>query len=314
MSVLALDLGGTKLAVALFSSQGEILSGDSIQLNNRKGRQVGELIATEVKKFAAKEGDALKAIGVSVPGISRQKTGSVWAPNIPGWEDYPLVSEIREAAVRASVHMDSDRACSILGEQWQGNAKGCKDAIFMAVGTGIGAGILIDGNILRGADDIAGAVGWLALKTPFENKYIPCGCYEYYASGDGMARYANELMASDSGYYGLLKLFRAEALTAQHVFDAREQNDPIAAKVFNEAIQLWGMAVANFISIFNPEKIIFGGGVFGPAVKFIPHIQAEARKWAQPISFTKVSFERSALEGNAAIYGAGFLALKNSNS
>ena len=312
MSVLALDLGGTKLAVALFSPQGEIQSRDAIPLSSRKGHQVGELIVGEVRKYVESEGDALKAIGVSVPGISRQKTGSVWAPNIPGWEDYPLVTEIKNEAGRASVHMDSDRACSILGEQWQGNAKGCKDAIFMAVGTGIGAGILIDGNILRGADDIAGAVGWLALKTPFENKYIPCGCYEYYASGDGIARYANELIAGDSKYNGPLKL-PGDALTAQHVFDAWEQKDPVATKVFHEAIQLWGMAVANFISIFNPEKIIFGGGVFGPAVKFIPDIQAEAGKWAQPISFTKVTFEKSALGGNAAIYGAGFLALKNSN-
>ena len=313
MSVLALDLGGTKLAAALFSSQGEILSRDSIQLEDRKGHQVGELIVGVVRKYVEREGGAVSAIGVSVPGISRQKTGSVWAPNIPGWEDYPLVKEIKDEAGRASVHMDSDRACSILGEQWQGNAKGCKNAIFMAVGTGIGAGILIDGNILRGADDIAGAVGWLALKTPFENKYIPCGCYEYYASGDGIARYANELIVSDSGYKGPLKL-PGDTLTAQHVFDAWEQRDPVATNVLHQAIQLWGMAVANFISIFNPEKIIFGGGVFGPAVIFIPDIQAEAGKWAQPISFTKVTFEKSALGGNAAIYGAGFLALKNSNS
>jgi glucokinase len=73
----------------------------------------------------------------------------------------------------------------MLGEQWQGNANGCKDAIFIAVGTGIGAGILVDGKVLRGSNDIAGAIGWMALPKPFHNKYISAGCFEYYASGAG---------------------------------------------------------------------------------------------------------------------------------
>jgi glucokinase len=84
----------------------------------------------------------------------------------------------------------------------------------------------------------------------------------------------------------------------------------MAVKVIDECVQYWGMAVANLISIFNPEKIIFGGGVFGPALKFLTPIREEATRWAQPISMTKVVFEPSGLHGDAAIYGAGFLALK----
>ncbi len=309
MTVLALDLGGTKLAVAVLSMSGEILFSETIPLEGRVGGDVGGLIQNQVRQHMHKD---VTAVGISVPGISRHRTGTVWAPNIPGWEDYPLVSEIRSVAGRVPVSMDSDRACSILGELWLGAAKGCRDAIYMAVGTGIGAGILVDGNIVRGADDIAGAVGWLALKKPFEEKFVSCGCYEYYASGDGIARYANELISKDRAYTGEL-LNHGDKLTAQHVFEAFDRNDSIARSVIQECIELWGMAVANFISIFNPSKIIFGGGVFGPAVRFIPDIRQEARKWAQPISFTKVSFEHSALGGNAAIFGAGFLALGNNN-
>jgi glucokinase len=198
----------------------------------------------------------------------------------------------------------------MLGELWQGNARGCKDAIYLAVGTGIGAGVLIDGRILRGAHDIAGSIGWMALDKPFQNKYIACGCFEYYASGDGIAKLTRELLAMDSEYVGALRDYPFDRLSARHVFDAYEKGDALAIRVFDECIQYWGMAVANLISIFNPEKIIFGGGVFGPALKFLNSIQDEARKWAQPISMTHVKFEPSGLHGDAAIYGAGFLALQ----
>ncbi|MEX1240886.1 MAG: ROK family protein [Cyclobacteriaceae bacterium] len=309
MPVLGIDLGGTKLATALFSESGTLISKDVVALDHRTHAQVGKLITDSVQRYFLDENSPVRSIGVSVPGIAHTKTGTVWAPNIPGWEDYPLLEEIRMVAGGIPVSMDSDRACCMLGELWQGSARGCRDAIYLAVGTGIGAGVLIDGRILRGAHDIAGSVGWLALDKPFQDKYIPCGCFEYYASGDGIAKLARETLVAEKDYAGPLKEHTPEKLTAHHVFEAYEKNDRVAMKVFQECIQYWGMAVANLISIFNPEKIIFGGGVFGPALKFLKPIQEEARKWAQPISMTLVSFEPSGLLGDAAIYGAGFLAL-----
>lgn len=309
MPVLGIDLGGTKLATALFSESGELISKEVIALEQRTGTQVGALITDSVKKYFGDKNTSVRAIGVSVPGIAHAKTGTVWAPNIPGWEDYPLLKEIQEIAGEIGVSIDSDRACCMLGELWQGNARGCKDAIYLAVGTGIGAGILTDGKILRGAHDIAGSVGWLALDKPFQDKYVPCGCFEYYGSGDGIVRLTREILFAEKDYRGSLNALAAEKMTAHHIFEAYEKNDRIAIRVFQECIQYWGMAAASLISIFNPEKIIFGGGVFGPALKFLKPIREEARKWAQPVSMTLVSFEPSGLHGDAAIYGAGFLAL-----
>jgi glucokinase len=306
MAILGIDLGGTKLAVALFSESGELLSKQTAPLGQRKGSDVGELIQEEVKKRVASS--CVESIGVSVPGISRQSKGTVWAPNISGWEDYPLLQEIREVAQAIPVKIDNDRACSILGERWQGNAKGSRDAIFVAVGTGIGAGVLTDGNVLRGSNDIAGAIGWMALRKPFHSKYLPCGCFEFYASGQGIPKFTREILSSDPAG-SVLRIPTPEALTARHVFDAFDEGDPIATIVIKECITYWGMAAANLVSIFNPEKIIFGGGIFGPASKFIGDIKAEAIKWAQPISMTHVSFEHSVLGGDAAVYGAAFLAL-----
>src|SRR5678815_4753324 len=115
------------------------------------------------------------------------KTGKVWAPNIPDWGDYPLLEEVENVSGEIPVTIDSDRACYILGELWQGNARGCTDAIYLSVGTGIGAGILTDGKVLRGSHDIAGAIGWMALTRPFSEEYTDCGCFETYASGEGIA-------------------------------------------------------------------------------------------------------------------------------
>ncbi len=314
MALLGIDLGGTKVAVALFDHEGNIRARETINLDGRTGGEVGRLITVNIvlkMTAAVQEGDQVEAIGISVPGISRQESGTVWAPNIPGWDDYPLYDEIKSIAEEVPVVIESDRSCYISGEVWRGNAAGCDNAIFLAVGTGIGAGITVNGELLRGADDIAGAIGWMALSRPFRSKYTFCGNFEYFASGEGIARQAAEYVARHKGYQGVLKKAPGEKITTRDVFEARENGDVAASSIIELAVEYWGMATANLVSLFNPEKIIFGGGVFGPARVLIPEIRGEAAKWAQPISMKKVSLEPSALEGDAGVYGAGYLAKRH---
>lgn len=304
MSLLAVDLGGTKLAVALFSEAGAIKSKNTISLNGRSGKLVGELICNEISALIA-NGD-INAVGVAVPGIYSKSTGKVWAPNIAGWSEYPLLEELKVLLPETPVVVESDRSCYISGEVWNGNAKGCTDAIFLAVGTGIGAGIMSGGNIIRGAQDIAGAVGWMALDTPFQDKYIGCGCFEYHASGEGIGKVYSEKFNVANGQFQ-----NTTALSALDVFKMFEESDHIASTVINECIMYWGMAAANLVSIFNPQKVIFGGGVFGPAKKFLEQIKHEALKWGQPISMQHVEFTTSALGNDAGLYGAAYLALQS---
>jgi glucokinase len=327
-AVIALDLGGTKLASALFDPNGRILTSRTALLEGRTGTAVGELVAQEVTSLKQLAGEprspgpqnphAIKhpldvsAIGICVPGIVHPKTGGVWAPNIPGWDDYSLPAEIRSAIADSDLHVviENDRAASILGEAWQGAARGCKNAIFLAVGTGIGAGILLEGRVVRGAQGIAGAIGWLALDRPFRKSYTSCGCFESNASGDGIAKVAAELVQRRSNYRGVLR--NSARITAKDVFEAFDAGDEVAKEVLAEAVEFWGMASANLISLFNPEKLIFGGGVFGPATRFLDAIAAEARRWAQPIAIQQVSFEASQLAGDAALYGVAYAALQRS--
>ena len=313
MALLGIDLGGTKLALAVFSDEGQILSKETAALGPLKGSDVGNLITGRVRSIITSEaesGNSITSIGISVPGISHVATGTVWAPNIPGWEDYPLLREVESVSGSIPVTIDSDRACYILGELWQGNAKGCRDAIYLSVGTGIGAGILINGEILRGSHDIAGCIGWMALQGPFKNEYSGCGCFEHFASGEGIAKVARTFLGKQRAYSGELRKIDIEKIKSSDIFQAFDNGDLVAEKVIGLCVEFWGMAVANLVSLFNPEKIIMGGGVFGPGKKLLPAILLEAAKWAQPVSIHQVTLDVSGLEGDAGVYGAGFLALK----
>jgi len=308
MPVLAFDLGGTKLASAVFSEAGTLLEKEVAALSGRKGRDVAALIADQIVKCLHNGSYSITSIGISVPGISYKNTGNVWVPNIPGWDDFPLLQEL-SAVTDIPINIENDRACYIMGEQWQGAAQNCRHAIYLAVGTGIGAGILADGHILHGANGISGAIGWMALQQPFEDCYEKYGCFEYAASGDGMVRLAEKLMSASPDYNGLLKTANSQKLTTAILFEAMQQGDPIAMEVQRQCITLWGMAIANLVSLFNPEKIILGGGVFGPAVPLIPAIFNEAKKWAQPVSIRQVELVAAELGGLSGLYGAARIAL-----
>src|SRR5687767_2387683 len=275
MAFIGVDLGGTKLAAAAFTAGGELLQRETTPLADRRGSAVGALIAAQIGKLA--EHHTLDGAGVCVPGLYRASRGTVWAPNIPGWDDYPLRDELSSALGRdVGLTIDSDRAAYILGESWRGGAAGARDAIFLAVGTGIGAGILTEGRVLRGHGDVAGAIGWLALDRPYAPRYKTHGCFEDQASGPGLVRVARDLLAQDTRYGGALR-GPSDALEAGAIFAAHEQGDPMAVAVLDNAIELWGMAAANLVSLFNPEILVFGGGVFGPAARFLDRIRDEAR-------------------------------------
>ena len=307
MAFIGVDLGGTKLAAAAFTEAGELLHRESTPLADRRGSAVGRLIVERIEALSRKR--PLEGTGVCVPGLYRPSRGTVWAPNIPEWDDYPLRDELRSALGQdIGLTIDSDRAAYILGEAWRGAAAGARDAIFLAVGTGIGAGILTDGRVLRGAADVAGAIGWLALDRPYAARYKNHGCFEDQASGPGLVRVARDLMERDPRYDGALRR-DADTLDAGAIFAAHDQGDPIAGQVLDNAIELWGMAAANLVSLFNPEIVVFGGGVFGPATRFLDRIRAEARRWAQPIAIEQVRFVASTLGGDAGLFGAGRLAM-----
>ncbi|THV60097.1 ROK family protein [Flagellimonas alvinocaridis] len=318
VGVIGVDLGGTKVAGGLFLLDGTQLKKKVNKLDGRVGNDVGVLIVklvNELMALAKKEEFLIKAVGICVPGISDEITQTVWAPNISGWESYPLRKVVEEGINEANVpvFVDNDRSCSILAEVWKGKAKNCDNALFITVGTGIGVGILADGKVLNGANGIAGSIGWLGMDVNFSNKSHQGGNLEHYASGGGISDHAKTLLKESPEMESTLRSLDQETLSTEDVFEAYGIGDSVAVFVLDTAVKYWGMCTGNLISIFNPEKIIFGGGVFGPGSQFLEEIKLESKRWAQPISFGNVTVDVSGLGGDAGLIGAGYLALTSLN-
>lgn len=308
---IGVDVGGTKISSALFDRDGNLIGRDKVPLD----RQGGEAAASQVVRLIQElEASALHlkgkvlAAGVCVPGISYQKTGLVWAPNIPGWDHFPLQAKLLDR-LKTPLLIDSDRSAYVLGEQWCGAARGLKDVVFLAVGTGIGAGILSGGRVVRGYDDIAGAVGWFGLNPAHKKAYAEMGCFEAEASGNSVGRKARQAlqggapseMARLAG--GTIDLVTAETVTA-----AAQSGDPLALKIIEETAIYLAMGVANIVSILNPEMIVLGGGLFQAGRLLLEPVEREFLRWAQPLAARSVRLELSRLGEDAGLYGAGRLA------
>ena len=343
----AIDVGGTKISSALFTRAGEISARKKIAIDKSGGDAVAGQVRDGIEALeeaARAAGGRLAAVGISVPGIAYSGSGKVWAPNIPGWDQYPLLRKIKEwghvpevrrgadsekrpSEVRRSgsephfweisgeemgsisLVLESDRSAYVAGESWRGAAAGARDAVFLAVGTGIGAGIISGGRILHGHEDIAGAVGWFGLNPVYKPAYETMGSFEAEASGNSVARKARELLERGraSSMPGLAG-GRIDAVTAEIVAEAARRNDPLALEVVAETVTYLAMGIANIVSILNPEVVVVGGGLFQAADVFLEPVRREFKRWAQPLAARKVRIELSSLGEDAGLYGCGKLA------
>ena len=310
----AIDVGGTKIASALFTREGEIAARQKISIDKAGGDAAAAQVAGRIETLAAAAetaGGKLAAVGISIPGIAYSGSGKVWAPNIPGWDHYPLLERIRGHVplVRVPIVLDSDRSAYVAGESWRGAAAGAKDVVFLAVGTGIGAGIIAGGRIVHGHEDIAGAVGWFGLDPAFKPEYASMGCFEAEASGGSVARKAREKLQSGR-LSSMLSLAggKIEAVTAEVVAEAARTNDPLALEIIAGAVTYLAMGIANIVSIMNPEAVVLGGGLFQAADLFLEPVRREFKRWAQPLAARTVRIELSLLGEDAGLYGCGRLA------
>ncbi len=289
---VALDLGGTKLAAALIDADGRIFHKRKVPTERSDTRRsVRQLVeaAREVVNEAGCPWEAVAAVGLVVPGIYFAETGEVWAPNLPGWDRLPVRDELRRE-LPVPVVVDSDRAAYVLGEQWMGAAQGISDVIFLAVGTGIGAGILSGGRLIRGAGDIAGSVGWFALDPRRKEDYGRTGCMEAEAAGPALAR-------------------RIGAPSAEAVVEAARRGDKAALAAVRETAMYLAMGIANLISAFNPRMVVLGGGLMQAGDLFLEPVRLEVLEWAQPVSARQVHIEMTKLGEDAGLLGAARLAL-----
>jgi glucokinase len=197
----------------------------------------------------------------------------------------------RASARPLPVVIDSDRAGCVLGECWLGAARGLRHVVFVAIGTGIGVGILSDGRVVSGAGGVAGAAGWFALDPGWKPRYAEVGCWEAEAAGPALAAASR---TSD-----------AHAAVA-----AARRGDRTALDALERAARYTGMGVANLVSALDPQAVILGGGLMaGAGDLLLEPIRLEVRRWAQPIAASRCRIELSALGDAAGLLGAARLAL-----
>jgi len=292
--IIALDLGGTKLAAGLVAAGGQIrkLAAEPTDASGRDAC-LNQLIAAALQAKGWAGGRAV-GVGVSVPGLAR-RDGTVWAPNLPGWTRVPVARRL-SCVTGLPVVVESDRNASVVGEAWRGAARGATDAVYLIVGTGIGAGILAGGRLVRGADELSGCAGWLVFPVPGGRRGAPGATFlESIAAGPAI------------GAAGAARLGRP-TMTARDVLIAVRRGSHQARTVIEHAAFFLGLAVADIISLLNPQVVVLGGGVGASGEALLAPLRRTALRWAQPLAARRVRIVASRLGGRAPLLGAARLA------
>ncbi len=270
---LGVDLGGTNLRIAAVSESGEIVDVISTATDVKRGRDVvisemSEAVQTLAGRLKA---HTLTGVGIGVPGIIDMSTGMLRkSPNLPGWEEYPVREEI-ERRLGSRVVLENDANAAALGELWMGAGKGAQDLCMFTLGTGVGGGIVLNGQIWRGMTGMAGELG----HTPADPNGHPCGCgsrgcVEQYASATAVKRLAMEAVASGKAPELAAALKRDGELSSKAVFELAKRGDGAAQKVFDTVGESLGISIAAAINTLNLPTYVVGGGVSAAWDAFSP--------------------------------------------
>src|SRR6185437_10706256 len=302
-TVFAADLGGTKLAAALLTTKGKFLARKTETVDKSSTMAPVEQICRMAPEVSGKT--KICAAGIAVPGLVRRNR-TVWAPNLPGWEKVPLENLLRKR-LQVTVQVESDRNAAVLGETWRGVARGKSDVVVLVVGTGIGAGILSGGEVLRGAHELSGCAGWMAVSEAEGDEVRRRGGLEAFACGPALVRAA--VSSIEAGLGGKLAGLPASELTAEIIARMAREHDPFARQIFQRAGKLLGLAVANLISLFDPQVVIVSGGMSAAADLFYDTLKETALARCQPLAAKQVQIKLSRLGNDANLLGMGYLAL-----
>lgn len=256
--VLGVDMGGTKIYGALSNLGGKVIDEMNIGRHGTQGDESYEALTNLIDTLLASpklEGRSVLGIGVGAPGITLHKEGIVrWAYTL-AWKDFPLKARLAER-YHLPITVDNDVNLAALGELWFGAGQNCQNMILIAIGTGIGAGIIIDGALYRGSSESSGEIGYMLPGKEFLGKnYLDFGALESVASGTGIAERARK--------HSKTRLSQAEleALVSEDVFDAARQGQKWAWALINETVDYLAVTIANLAVCFDPDLIVLGGGV-----------------------------------------------------
>lgn len=305
--VAGVDMGATHLQIVVADFGGNVCAENEIGIDIQAGPEACIGIADRfLREILQKENmrlGILKAIGVGVPGPVLSGEGIVVAPPImPGWDRYPI-RESFSTLWGIPVSVNNDAELGALGEWAYGAGREAENIAYIKVGTGIGAGLLLEGRIYQGATGSAGEIGHLTI----DKKGPRCtcgnhGCLEAYSGGHAIARQARK--AIERGRNTQLNKIDPEKISAQDVASAARRGDLVAQEIMREAGEHLGVAIAGLVNIFNPNMVIVGGGVARIGDLFLEPIRKTVEERSLLAATTNVRITTALLGKRASSMGA----------
>ena len=303
------DIGGTTVKIGLFDREGHVLDKWEIPtVKDNGGASILPDVAQSLLDKMKEKGigrDDLVGIGVGVPGAVDRDGNLVGGAVNLGWKSFNI-PEALVAYIDVPVKAANDANAAAFGEMWQGGGKGYASMVAVTLGTGVGGGIIVDGNILTGASGGGGEIGHIHINDD-ETESCGCGkkgCLEQYASATGIVRLAKRRLEKDD----TPSVLREDVVSAKTVFDAVKAGDRIAIEIAEEFGTYLGKGLANVANVVNPEIFVIGGGVSKAGEILLTFVEPAFQKYAFP-ACRNAKFALAELGNDAGIYGAAGLIL-----
>ncbi|MBW8348111.1 ROK family glucokinase [Bacillus sp. IITD106] len=313
--LVGIDIGGTSVKLAFLTEEGDIVHKWEIPTNIANNGSsiipdIGEAVHNKLAELNVPH-EKLKSAGVGAPGPIDQELGVMFEAVNLGWPDNFPLKNLMQEAVGVPVAIENDANAAALGEMWKGAGKGAKDLIAITLGTGVGGGVIVNGDIVHGAKGAAGEIGHITA-VPRGGYMCNCGkqgCLETVASATGIVRTAKGLLSEYEGDSPLKELLKNNGdITAKDIFDAAQAGDELALRTVDTLADHLGLALANIGSTFNPSKIVIGGGVSKAGDFLLGKIEEFFKKYAFKPVGDSTEIVLAQLGNDAGIAGAAWLA------
>jgi glucokinase len=306
--IAGIDIGGTKIAVALADLDGQTLSFSRFPTRVELGpHSIIDNAIKEIERMIEETGSQPSAVGIGCGGPLNRERGVILSPpNLPGWDEFPVV-EIIKSRLRVPALLDNDANAAALGELRHGAGRGFSNIVYITISTGIGGGIIINGEVVYGVGDGAGEVGHIPVL--WDGPVCGCGsrgCLEALCSGTSIARRARQRLLA--GEQSSLILNKPDEITAKLVADAARGGDPLAHAVWEETIHYLAFGLSSIIATLAPEAIILGGGVSTAGEQLLAPLRQRVYERVRILPIERVQILQAALGGDSGIYGALILA------
>ncbi|WP_040950973.1 ROK family protein [Gorillibacterium massiliense] len=307
---IGVDLGGTNIKSAILDQNFQVVIERSDPTNALEGPahviRTIKGIVHEMMQHQQIAHENISCMGIGIPGLLNPKEGfSIFSPNFPGWENIHVVQEMKKD-FSFPVFIDNDVRVNLYGEWYFGAGKGLKNLVLVTIGTGLGSGIVVDGNVLYGTTSSIGEIGHMNMYR--EGRPCRCGssgCLGRYVSAIGMVRTLVEKL--ESGRDSIIQTWvdgDRSRISAKMISDAYDLNDSLAIEVMHETGGILGFGLANVINLFNPELIIIGGGVSAAGDRLLHVVRETIRQHALKLSSNACGVVTAQLGGRAGMIGA----------